>query len=319
MNLQIIKQAAFENELIKIADEADIQIDPKSIEFAKKRFDKITQLLNNSGVYAGTDHKRLVIPKEKFTESDMAAVGFIKSIIAVPEAGQDMFASFRNTDNNYHIHSHPGTWTIHEDRHASSQMLAAKADKIKDKLIAYIQGLPHLLTEGVPGSINYTKNIGKKDASTATNVLNELPKNIVNNIDRWIPSKTIQIENEKFASFYEYGLLNELEKMSELEKTAFIGNLLRPAVSAIRPSVMGAIRPAIKGAREAMQPLATAASYHAGQFKAAVQPGRKLSHTISSLGQAAKGAVTDTRFHELIGQAGETARQLLNPNPFIGA
>ena len=180
------KQASYIDELQKIAEDTKTVADP----FIAKRFEKIKQLLDSEGVLVGTYHKRLAIPKDKLTEEDLKTLNFLPSYIAVPESGQDRFESFRHPSLNHHIHSHPGYWTIHEDRHPSSQMLAFIAEDMIDKAKAYVEGLPHLVTEGVPGMFAYAKGAVKKDYSTAKNIIEELPGNVKRKIDRWIPSKT---------------------------------------------------------------------------------------------------------------------------------
>jgi hypothetical protein len=185
-----IKQSAFIDELHKIAEDKSTDL------FITKRFEKIRKLLDTQGVLAGTYHKRLIIPKDKLTDEDLKRLNFIPSYIAVPESGQDRFESYRHPESNYHIHSHPGYWTIHEDRHPSSQMLAFIAEDIVGKAKAYAEGLPHLVTEGIPGMFSYAKGAIKKDSSTARNIIEELPGNVKRQIEKWVPSKTLVKEEQ---------------------------------------------------------------------------------------------------------------------------
>lgn len=126
-------------------------VDPKAQ--LQARFDKYKGLLRNNGVYAGTYHKRIFIPKANISEDDLHSLGFESVLAAIPEAGQDRFRSFRHPDNLFHIHSHNDHWTMHEDDHPSSTMLARKIGRIP----AAIQGIPHIVTEGLPGLYAYAK------------------------------------------------------------------------------------------------------------------------------------------------------------------
>lgn len=137
---------------------------------AQKRFDTYANLLRNKGVYAGTFHKRVLIPKAKLNENDLKSLGFESVLAAIPEAGQDQFRSYRHPDNLFHIHSHNDNWTMHEDRHPSSTMLARKIGPVK----AFIQGAPHVLTEGVPGLAAYVAGQFNRRRSTADRVSDEL-------------------------------------------------------------------------------------------------------------------------------------------------
>lgn len=178
----------------------------------KKRFDRIANLLNQTGVLVGTAHKRILIPKDKLTEKDIKSLGFVPVSIAIPEAGQDRFSSFRHPDTNFHIHSHPEGWTMHEDRHAASTMLARKAKGALDKTKALVSGLPHVNEEGIPGLYYYVKGVLGGHTSTAQRVLSELPKSTVKRIESWKPSLTFEGNKMKTASLTSF--LSELEKIS---------------------------------------------------------------------------------------------------------
>lgn len=129
----------------KTADEA------LSAEERQKRFDHFVQHLRERGVYAGTSHKRVVIPKSKLDAHDLTTLGFERVLAAIPEAGQDEFHSYRHPNNLFHLHSHPGRWTMHEDEHPSATMLARTHGPVK----AFFMGMPHVVTEGLPGLANY--------------------------------------------------------------------------------------------------------------------------------------------------------------------
>jgi len=170
-----IRASSFE----KVADASNIN------PLIAARWKKIEDLTRNNGVYVGTDHKRIVVPKEKLTEEDVKNIGFKTSFVAVPESGQDSFITYRHPDNNFHIHSHDDVWTIHEDRHPSSQMLALKAVGLKNKGTAFASGLPHLATEGIPGMFTYIKGLFNSSISTADNVADDLDNSVKRNINRW--------------------------------------------------------------------------------------------------------------------------------------
>jgi len=109
----------------KMADEAaGPELPARYQRTLERRFARLQQLLREQGVLAGTAHKRILVPKDKLTEQDINALGFTPVTIAIPEAGQDRFQSFRHPDNTFHIHSHPEGWTIHEDAHPAATMLA---------------------------------------------------------------------------------------------------------------------------------------------------------------------------------------------------
>src|SRR5690606_26702418 len=113
-------QARVRQNLTKQSAEAE----PNPI--TQSKFERIQKILRERGVEAGTAHKRIVIPKSRFSENEITSLGFQPVTIAIPEHGQDRFQSYRHPDNNFHIHSHGRDWTIHEDRHPAATMLAQK-------------------------------------------------------------------------------------------------------------------------------------------------------------------------------------------------
>lgn len=144
----------------------------------RKRFNDIASSVRTDGAFAGTAHRRVLIPKNKLTERDINALGFTPVTIAIPEAGQDRFQSFRHPDNNFHIHSHPEGWTMHEDSHAAATMMAKKAKTPGEKAKAMVQGIPHVSEEGLPGLYYYLKGAIGGHKSTAQRVFKELPLNV---------------------------------------------------------------------------------------------------------------------------------------------
>lgn len=144
------------------------------------RFNKYLKILDEKGAFAGTGHRRVVIPKSKITENDIGQLGFEPVIAAIPEAGQDRFQSWRHPDNNYHIHSHGDRWTIHQDRHPAMTMLARKVGPVK----AFTQGVPHIVTEGIPGLGYYLVGRLRGNASTAERVDNELTPDVKDELNK---------------------------------------------------------------------------------------------------------------------------------------
>lgn len=144
--------------------------DTLSEEARQRRFQRYAALLRRKGVYAGTSHKRVVIPKTHLDDQDLRALGFEQVVAAIPEAGQDRFYSYRHPSNLFHLHSHPGRWTMHEDEYPSATMLAKRYGPWK----AFVMGAPHVVTEGVPGFVNYLggRLAGRK--STADEVEKEM-------------------------------------------------------------------------------------------------------------------------------------------------
>lgn len=141
----------------------------------RRQFNDLASTMREQGALAGTAHKRIVIPKDRFTETDIQRLGFTPVTVAIPEAGQDRFQSFRHPDNNFHIHSHPTSWTMHEDGHAAATMLAKKAKGLGEKAKAMAQGIPHVNEEGLPGLYYYVKGVLSGHKSTAERVFKELP------------------------------------------------------------------------------------------------------------------------------------------------
>lgn len=178
----------------------------------KRRFNLLADMMKDEGAFAGTAHKRIVIPKTKLTEGGLKQLGFVPVNIAIPEAGQDRFRSFRHPTTNYHIHSHPEGWTMHEDRHAAATMIARNRPKIKGKAKAFVEGLPHMSEEGLPGLYYYLKGQLSGHASTAQRVLEELPDAVKKRIDRLTPAFDL--------------ISSSLKKHPKLEKSASMDPLM---------------------------------------------------------------------------------------------
>ncbi len=125
----------------------------------KKRFEHFTEKLETEGIDVGALRDRIIIPKTAFTESELTGtLGFVPVRVSVPEAGQISATSFRHEKNLYHIHEHEKNWTMHEDVRVSSTMLMQdKSLSLFGKIGAFTRGLPHLITEGVPGMYHYIR------------------------------------------------------------------------------------------------------------------------------------------------------------------
>jgi len=128
----------------------------------KRQFYYYRKKLESKGVYAGTKHKRIAIDKSRIPLENLSRLGFVPVTLAIPESGQDQFTSYRNPYNNYHIHSHPGAWTMHEDEHPAATMIMRSRPTLLGKLQAIAEGVPHIITEGIPGAAIYVANQVKR-------------------------------------------------------------------------------------------------------------------------------------------------------------
>ena len=130
---------------------------PEAYKALQQKHEEYKKTLNEKGVWTDTYHKRIAIPKSELSEAQIRALGYHPVVVAVPEGGQDRFTSFRNTSTAHHIHSHPEHWTMHEDEHPSTTMLMARNVPATERAKALVTGLPHILTEGVPGLATYLR------------------------------------------------------------------------------------------------------------------------------------------------------------------
>lgn len=150
------------------------QGDKKYERDVKERFSFFQNALRKYGKEEGTGHKRIFIPKDELTKEQIEDVlGFVPVTIAIPEAGQKKLVSYRNPTNLYHIHEYDKYWTMHEDRNAASTMLVKKwfmertgqlksaASQANTSIFTPIklllEGMPHVLEEGIPGAYYYLK------------------------------------------------------------------------------------------------------------------------------------------------------------------
>lgn len=186
---------------------------------AKSRFEKLRGSLDAEGVMIGA-HKRIAIPKSVLSEQDLTKhLGFTPVKIAIPEQGQVRSTSFRHEDNNYHLHDHGSHWTMHHDSHPAATMVikrmlnsskdkasaGASAVEVKTKGIgravaqrarnaaalgkAVVGGVPHVVTEGVPGAFYYAKGRLTNSGSTLQAVISKEHGRFKRRLDRWRPTR----------------------------------------------------------------------------------------------------------------------------------
>ena len=187
---------------------------------AARVFKNLHSRKNTEGVLTGAGKRRIAIPKHVLTKTDLEKhLGFVPVTIAVPESGQKQFGSWRHPYNNNHLHDHGSHWVMHEDDHASSTMLVHRrkleiqkareraavakssgkgggAKKPQTGLLEIakttIQGLPHVIGEGVPGMFSYTKNRILGGGSMLDKVQNDLPRRYHRRVRRMKASPTYQ-------------------------------------------------------------------------------------------------------------------------------
>lgn len=185
----------------------------------ERRFGALASALEEYGDSVGTGHKRLLIPKRILGEKDLKEqLGFVPVKVAIPEAGQTRFESFRNPSNLFHLHEHGDAWIMHKDEHPASTMLIKKwalekAKQIEEKGKAtssalkpvgdFIRGLPHVITEGLPGAYYYLK--GQLGTSTGMRERVEAvtPREYLQQIGKWKDSpfaKAAEVAMRKVAA-----------------------------------------------------------------------------------------------------------------------
>ena len=193
-------------------DAYNAELSPQQRAALHRRFNYFAKTLRRKGVETGTAHKRILIPKDKLTANDIMGLGFEPVTIAIPEAGQDQFSSYRHPDNKFHIHSHPEGWTMHEDRHAASTMLAKHEPTLLGKTKALAMGMPHLVTEGIPGLGYYLKGQIGGTKSTAENVLEDLDPKVIAKFEHLKHSPTWEPTEKAAMNKYADGQQDALEE-----------------------------------------------------------------------------------------------------------
>lgn len=158
----------------------------------------------------GSPLTRTAIPSEQLPERDLRAMGFVPSLVAVPERGQKELRTWRHPQTGVHVHNHGKDMLFHEDKWPSIAMLkkrfqlenpgATEAEALKGSFnTAVTEGIPHVVLEGIPGYINYaagaalgtptfTDQLAKTRAARQLNPLHkaapEAPSLTANNIGR---------------------------------------------------------------------------------------------------------------------------------------
>jgi len=166
--MQEIADEAMKRYMSKSSEEQNL-IDEAKL---KRRFKYWAKKMREHGVMAGTYHKRIAIPKHRLPKEHLEQLGFEPVAIAIPEAGQDEFASYRNPNNLFHLHSHGDHWTMHEDEHPSLTMALRNApiEKVPE---AVVSGLSHIATEGIPGAYKYISHRITGSGNMLDAVMNE--------------------------------------------------------------------------------------------------------------------------------------------------
>lgn len=190
---------------------------PRKVRDVSRTFNHVTNLLREHGALVGTAHRRILVPKSKLTEQDLFNLHFVPVSVAIPEAGQNQFQSYRHPSNLFHIHSHPEGWTIHEDRHPAATMIARGVKGLVAKSRAMAQGVPHISDEGLPGLYYYLKGQLTRSGSTAQHLLKELHPKLLEHLNRLPDAPTAN--EDKIA--YDRGAYTAL---ALFHKTAGIGH-----------------------------------------------------------------------------------------------
>lgn len=133
-----------------------------------ERFEYFRRALKKYGEALGTGHKRIAIPKSLLSEEELTdTLGFVPVDVAIPEAGQTDWASYRNPYSTYHLHEHGAFWTMHQDEYTASTMMSyryvqeqkkkGKEPSLVKRAELFFRGLPHVITEGIPGAYYYIR------------------------------------------------------------------------------------------------------------------------------------------------------------------
>jgi hypothetical protein len=206
---------ASKKQLAKIAFAMPATETPGYQKKVRTRFDKLTKALKVHGDPLGTGHKRIIVPKRVMKEDDLIGqLGFVPVKVAIPETGQTRFESFRHPDNLFHLHEHGDAWIMHKDDHPASTMLikkwkmareaakkAAEEGRVSTKKAVeatggvlkpvgdFIRGLPHVVTEGIPGAYYYVKGKVTGGKSMRERLEEATPSSYKRQIKRWVEMK----------------------------------------------------------------------------------------------------------------------------------
>jgi len=146
-------------------------------EKTEEEFAWFKQTLEEYGVKVGTGHNRILIPKSVITRKELEKeLGYKKVLAAIPEGGQTSIFSYRSPEELYHLHSFGKWWSMHKDEEISSTMLQYQKGNEGNLLSNFKKGLPHLLTEGVPGLFYYLRGkFSDEKDSMKSRLMKELP------------------------------------------------------------------------------------------------------------------------------------------------
>jgi len=165
--------------LFKDSGEEDVQ----------QEFKWFTRALDKYGVKTGTGHKRILIPKGILNREELEEqLGFVPVSIAIPESGQTTSTSWRHPRLPYHLHEHGNLWTMHKDKHAAATMLWRRRKEEGSGPLGYIGdfflGLPHVVTEGIPGAFYWLKGKILRGRDLAERVAEETPREYWRSLNR---------------------------------------------------------------------------------------------------------------------------------------
>lgn len=172
----------WENKALEAYDPADLPDLPKPATNAPTGSSKAWQAITagiqrlreqKPDVRIATGLHRVAIPDPGITEKQLKAMGFIPSLIAIPERGQKSWMTYRHPTTNYHLHKHKDKWFLHRDVFAPLQFALAqtKGQPIKERAKAVATGLSHLIQEGVPGLYSMLRSVWQK-APTFSETIN---------------------------------------------------------------------------------------------------------------------------------------------------
>lgn len=108
---------------------------------------------------------RTAVPYDELSTKDLEGLGFLRSIVAVPEAGQSSIVTYRHPTNNLHFHRHDDRWLYHEDEWPAFAMTLQRLRDagsstpmrtlLREEPNAVWGAAAHGIVEGIPGYANY--------------------------------------------------------------------------------------------------------------------------------------------------------------------
>jgi hypothetical protein len=112
---------------------------------------------------------RSVVSFDDFNKDDLKMLGFVPSLVAVPERGQRAITTWRHPYTGAHLHKHKENWMLHDDKWPSLSMVSLQnklenpdqpfMDRMRYNISYGLKkSLPHVVYEGIPGYVNYTYN-----------------------------------------------------------------------------------------------------------------------------------------------------------------